>query len=350
MHVLTTDSGGDLEGLQGDFSVLRLPVTFRIFNTPVSLAAYRAAAKLANDADLIHTYGYPVYFSDISAHMATRRGIPLVLDWAIDPRQTTPYRENVLARAMADMYFRIHGNSVFQRADAIVLNCEEFRTYLVRRRLIPSSEKLHVIPRGLDTSLFTPGPRRPELRYGSEFMILYVGRINEQKGLDILLKAFPGVLRDHPNTSLVVIGPCDNPDYMRSLEKYLYKCGGRVRFPFGTKGVPNDQLVDYYRAADVVAFPSRYESMGRVPAEAMACGTPVVGTPVGANADLIGKAGIAVERENAEGLANALRLMLSDTRLRKALGKNGVQLISETRSWKRNADQYEAMYQHLKGG
>lgn len=346
VHVVTSDSTGRSRSLAGP-SVHRLPVTIKVFNTPVSLAAYRVMRKLAEDADLIHTFGYPVFFSDISARVAAERRVPLVLEWVMDPRRITEYRENVIARGLTDFYFKIHGNTVFRRAGAIVLTCEEFRRYLVHYRLIPSPEKLHVIPRAIDTKLFTPGPIRQDIKDSSEFLILYVGRISEQKGLDILLKAFPGVLRECPNTYLVVIGPRENADYWRRIEQYLSKCGGHVRFPFGTKGAPHDQLVEYYRAADVVAFPSRYESRGMVPAEAMACGTPVVGTPVEGNEELIRQAGILVPIDDSRALEEALKRLISNPELRETLSRRGHELVSEEYDWERNADRYEAIYRDL---
>jgi len=346
VHVVTSESTGG-SALIDEPNVHRLPIVFKVFNTPISPAAYKAIRKLAEDADLIHTFGYPVFFSDISARVAAERKIPLVLEWVMDPRRTKVYKENVVARELTDMYFKIHGNSVFRRAGAIVLTCEDFRRYLERNQLIPSPGKLYVIPRAIDTKLFGPGPIRQDIRHDSEFLILYVGRISEQKGLDILLRAFPGVLREYPNTCLVVIGPCDNANYWRRIEQYLSKCGGHVRFPFGTKGAPHSQLADYYRAADVVAFPSRYESRGMVPVEAMACGAPVVGTPVEGNEELIRQAGIAVPRDDSRALEEALKRLLSDPRLRETLSRRGHELISEEYDWEKNADRYEAVYRAL---
>lgn len=338
VNVLTTALYSGSAPLEDRVNVYRLPISFKIFNTPVSLNAYTTARKLAKRANLIHAYAYPVYLSDISARVATERRIPFVLEWVIDPRQAPAYKKNIIAKLITNAYFKIHGNKVFRKAACIIVPSKWHKRYLSGHNV--PEEKIHVIPCGIDAKLFNPGV--PSLvKNDSAPMILYVGRINEQKGLDILLRAFQLILKEHPDTLLIIIGSCDQAGYWKRLQKYLIMLKDRVKF---LGNVSSSQLVHYYRSSRLVVFPSRYESFGMVVIEAMGCGTPVVGTSVGAVTDLIKKAGILVKQEDPQGLADAINQLLSDSDLRKRLGEKAVELFSRQHSWKKILDRYESIY------
>jgi len=342
IDVVTTEFKDNSEVLEQNAKIHRLSVNFKVFNTPVSLGAYKIIKKLAQGADLIHTYAYPVYFSDIAAHVAVERKIPFVLQWVVDPRQSPIYRKSLIGKIITNMYFQFHGNRVFKEASVIIVPSEQHRKHLINYQV--PTEKMVVIPNGIDTNLFNPNVPVCDLKYDRDrfqFVVLYVGRIDEQKGLDILLKAFPEVLRRHPDTLLVVIGLCDQASYLREIHGCLGEIKGHVKF---IESISHHQLPKYYKSADVLAFPSRYESFGMVPLEAMACGTPVVGTPVGVVANLIRRAGVLVRKEDPENLAEALNKLLSESELRERLGKKGVELVSQKYRWEKIIDRYEAIY------
>jgi len=343
VNVVTSAPRCNSSILEENVNVHRVSVSFKVFNTPLSLEAYRVCKILAEHADLIHTYAYPVYFSDISKLIAAKRGIPLVLEWVMDPRESQTYKQSLLARLVTDMYFKIHGDMVFDKASVIIVPSEQFKERVIRYGV--SKDKIQVIPCGIDTNIFSPGRLTTKLQKNTKFMILFVGRISEQKGLDILLKALPRVLKEHPDTSLIVIGLCDQMHFWRRIQKDLAMVRGHVRF---LENVTRSQLISYYRAAEVLAFPSRYESFGMVPIEAMACGTPVVGTPVGISAGIVRQAGILVNREDPENLAEALNRILSEPHLRQKLSRKSLQAVSDEYCWERIIDKYEDTYQSIK--
>lgn len=344
VDVITTDNNGGCITREENPKVHRLPVNMKIYNTPVSLPAYKTIKKLAEKADVIHTFAYPVFFSDISCHVADSMNIPLVLEWAIDPRQSPTYAHSVLARAITDLYFKVSGNKVLKKASVIVVPSVHYKEYLANQNV--SQKKIKVVPCGIDTSFFTPSTTTKDFKKTRGFDILYVGRINDQKGFDILLQAYPLVLHEHPETVLTVIGLCDQPRYWRRIQKHLKQVETHVRF---LGNLASEQLRDHYRKADLLAFPSLYESFGIVPLEAMSCGTPVVGTPVGVLTDLVRETGILVRREDPRSLAEALNKMLSNSELREKLGKKAFQAVSRKYSWAEAITKYEAIYRSYIG-
>jgi len=340
VKVVTTQTLKGQPEIENDPDLYRVPITFRVFNTPVSVKACGLIKKLAQDADLIHAYAYPVFFSDISAHVASKAKMPFVLEWIIDPRQALAYKESVPAKLVTDFYMKVQGNGVFRKANAIITLSENYRRYLVSKGL--PQEKIEVIPCGVDTELFNPKVSPVDFGDGSEFVILYVGRISSQKGLDVLLEAFPEILREHPDTLLVIIGLCDQPEFWRKVQFYMKNVKDHVQF---LGSISQSLLAKYYKTADLLVFPSRYESFGMVPLEASACGTPVVSTFAGAVEDLTKKVAFLVEDEKPSHLAKSVNYLLSNDDIRKKMGWRAAELVTQEYSWEAALDKYEATYQ-----
>lgn len=149
---------------------------------------------------------------------------------------------------------------------------------------------------------------------GSERVILYVGRFDPIKGIDRLLAAVSGLKAKSPPVPIRVVlvggGEEDTPEVraLRAAGSGL-GLGGSITFA-GRKA--HEELPDYYRAADVLVLPSHYESFGLVILEALACGTPVVATRVGAVEDIVrnGVNGWIVPENGPESLAEGIRSVL----------------------------------------
>ena len=110
---------------------MRFPINFKVYNTPVSLRAFSAVNNIAERVDIIHSHGYPVYFSDISTYVGLRKKVPLVLHWVVDPRQAVIYEQSRIARVMNDAYFRFFGNRAFEASRVILVPSENYKSYLV---------------------------------------------------------------------------------------------------------------------------------------------------------------------------------------------------------------------------
>ena len=176
--------------------------------------------------------------------------------------------------------------------------------------------RIEIVPPGVDHAFFAPGDRRGArwaLGLGSEPVILFVGRIQPLKGLDVAVAAL-GAMRTRTATLVAVGGPSgpEGAFELARIERMIRDLGieARVRL------VPpqaHHMLSTYYRAADLCVVPSRSESFGLVAAEAMACGTPVVATAVGGLTTLVedGVTGVLMPTRDPAAWAHTLDALLA---------------------------------------
>jgi D-inositol-3-phosphate glycosyltransferase len=172
-------------------------------------------------------------------------------------------------------------------------NCVVASTWREKQDIIKSysasAEKITIIPCGVNLSLFKPTNGKRALRClspKSTRRILFVGRIEPLKGIEKLLMAV-SYLKKRRKLKLLIIGDDDtsNPE-IRKLQDLTEQLGIKKTVSFlGPR--PQDELPHYYNIADLCVVPSQYESFGLVILEAMACGTPVLATPVGIANDII---------------------------------------------------------------
>ena len=219
--------------------------------------------------------------------------------------------------------------------------------------------KIAVIPPGVDTGKFYPIP--PD--EAKEFigvppcgrMILFVGRIEPLKGLDVLLESIAqmrarDVSEEYRFCLVVIGGEADGNDMSAEMNRIQ-----ALREQYGLQDLvaflgkrSQDTLPYYYSAAEVVVVPSHYESFGMVALEAMACGTPVVASQVGGLAYLVqdGQTGYTVPVDDPAALADRLLSLLSNPGLRQRMGETAVE-TARGYAWQRIANKVIAVYSDL---
>lgn len=176
-------------------------------------------------------------------------------------------------------------------------------------------------------------------RYGLRGpVILFVGRVREDKGIRALLAAMEYVLNDVPNAQLVVNGEEEH------LRPHLAYATERVSKAVTATGwIPREQTILSYFAADVVTTPSLYlDNFPTVNLEAMAAGKPVVGTCFGGTPEVVqhGITGSTVNPRDTTELANALTVLLKDLEQAKKMGQAGRNRVREKFSLEKQADSY----------
>lgn len=182
------------------------------------------------------------------------------------------------------------------------------------------AEKIGVVPCGVDLNLFRPmnkGWARSILGFSSEErIVLFVGRFDSVKGLDRLLVAISR-LPSHDRLRLLLIGGSGEKTPEQTELQRLSKTLSIAHLVSFAGRIPQEQLPPYYSAADLLVLPSCYESFGLVALEALACGTPVVATQVGAMPRIIrnGINGRLVENGSPEVLAHSIRNTLEEAAL-----------------------------------
>ncbi|MGW0584114.1 glycosyltransferase family 4 protein, partial [Streptomyces sp. NPDC002920] len=172
-------------------------------------------------------------------------------------------------------------------------------------------------------------------------LVVCMGRLCRQKGQDVLLRAWPDVVRQVPGARLALVG--DGPDGER------LRAGAPESVAF--VGAVADS-VPWYRAADLVVLPSRWEGMALAPLEALACGRPVVVTDVDGARESLPDALVPhclVPSENPAALAGAVTGLLSDTALRTSLGDQGRRYVQSTHDVRHMAEAVADVYRELLG-
>ena len=215
-------------------------------------------------------------------------------------------------------------------SDVIIGATSHERAFLIGQYGADAS-RVRVVPCGIDLTRFQPtGIEESRCRAAKAFPqldveagpgILFVGRLEEAKGADLLIEALP-LIQAQPDALLWIAGGDERDNGERARLRGLAEARGvaaRVRF---VNAVDRAQLPDLYRAAAVCAVPSAYESFGLVAVEAMASGTPPVATRVGGLAATIthGKTGLLAGDRRPEQFASAIEQLLSDDVLRRRMG------------------------------
>jgi glycosyltransferase involved in cell wall biosynthesis len=194
-----------------------------------------------------------------------------------------------------------------------------------------------VIPNGVDSRLFSPAAREP----AGPPVILFAGRMDDQKGVDVLLKAF-GLLATGPRLRLAGTG-CREQEYRRAAAEAGL---GAVEF---LGGVERRHLPALLGEAHVYVLPSRYENLPLGILEAMACARPVVAARVGGVTEMIdeGVEGLLVPAGDAAALALALQRLVEDAGLRARMGEAGRSRVLARFTWEKVAAETEAFYEEL---
>lgn len=209
-----------------------------------------------------------------------------------------------------------------------------------------------LLPNGVDARRFAPaGPtERASLRARlglppDEPIALFVGRLERRKGLDILFAAWDALARRQGLPRLLIAGPGEAGPWIRAAQ--THGVGGSVMF-LGRRA----DVVDFYRAADLLVFPSRAEGCPNVVLEAMASALPVVVTDVAGNREVVGedgKAGWLVPSEDPAALAEAVATLLASPALRREVAMAARERILERFDIDRVGPQYLSLYEELQG-
>lgn len=237
---------------------------------------------------------------------------------------------------------------VGRRATTVVATCSD-EAFELKALGVPS-RNITVIPCGVDLEHFTPEGNREERR--RRFRVLSVGRLVPRKGVGTVIEAVGRLAAEGLDVELVVVGGGGGDPTDGTTDPELGRLAGIARDTGATEHVElrgqvsQARLPELYRSADVVVCAPWYEPFGIVPLEAMACGVPVVASSVGGLIDSVvdGATGRHVPPRDVEAVTDAVRGLLLDEPLRRALGANGRARMASRYSWSRIAADTERAY------
>ena len=260
------------------------------------------------------------------------------------------------AHAISSLVRRWTERAVIRRARRIVVLSD-----FMRRRVIDyhgvSADRIDLIPGGVDTAIFSPTSDRRAVRSAlglteQEFVLFTVRNLVPRMGLAELIQAMARLRGDIPGLRLLIGGS----GVLRSELEGRVKALGLddcVRF---LGFVPEALLPDYYRAADLFVLPTaELEGFGLVTVEALASGTPVLGTSVGATDEILDKldSSLLAAGTDAESLAAGIsalyRRFMADPAARARLSTEGRALVLRDYTWARHCEQLEAVLAEARG-
>jgi len=247
---------------------------------------------------------------------------------------------------------------VIARSDCVIASTPfEFDDLLEHYDATP--ERLCVSAPGVDHAVFHPGDQdtaRAQLGFGTEQIVLFVGRIQAHKGTTTAVEAFADLVDtrtgEDPPVMLHIVGGASGEQGRWELEECRRiitqrQISSRVRF---FEPQPHATLADHYRAANVVVVPSRSESFGLVAAEAQASGVPVVASNIGGLPYVVNasESGLLVNDHDPRAFATAIAAILKHPGFADRLS-DGALAFSEKFSWEATATRMLELYEGISG-
>jgi glycosyltransferase involved in cell wall biosynthesis len=282
--------------------------------------------------DIVHTHG-PFSLGWYGLHVAKKQKIPRVSTFHTLISEYVHYlapKGRRILKKIAWNYCYFH----YKRYDKLIAPSETLMEKLPRRIKAP----VVVIPTGIDLDVFKPVAKRKareKLNIDAEKVYLHVGRLGDEKSIDVLIKAAPDFLDKESQLLIVGKGPATE-----KLQRSAKEIDG-IKF---TGFVPDKDLPLYYSAADAFLTASTTETQGIVAAEAMACGCPVIAANAMALAEIVDdrKNGFLFQAGNSKQLARIIR----STEMTKEMQKNAMETAKEY-SQEKCVDKLEELYQSL---
>ncbi|GAA1490593.1 glycogen synthase [Brachybacterium sacelli] len=327
------------------------------YSTPAELEGTNAAlSTLGTDlliaadcagADLVHSH---TWYANFAGHMASLlHGMPHVLSaHSLEPLR--PWKAEQLGGGYRVSSFA--ERSAYEGAAGIIAVSGGMREDILRAYPRVDPAKVHVVHNGIDIEQWSPNPATDALTSRGidpeAPTIVFVGRITRQKGLPYFLRA----VRELPAECQVVLcaGAPDTPEIAREVDSLVGELSAqRGTVHLITEMLPRHELTQILTYATTFVCPSVYEPLGIVNLEAMACGTPVVGSATGGIPEVVadGETGYLVPLEQlSDGtgtpvdpdrfvtdLAEALTRMVSDRERARRMGEASRRRAAEHFSW-----------------
>ncbi len=314
---------GEYTGLSG-INVVRFPViNINFGDIEFTWGNYRKIKRLVSDCDLVfvQTIG-PVGMSAIKAGRKLKKPVVAFahsIEWELTTRSVKRFRwfTNIGTKWIARRFYN--------RCDLLIVPSIEVEEKYKRNRIHTEKKVVHL---GTDTEKFMPGDiEEAKKRLGINpylFIIGFSGRIGREKDLITLYRAFRRVEKKHFNTRLLIVGKG-----IRELEE-MFSSMKSIMLPGSVNNIQ-----DYLQAMDVFVLPSLTETSSLATMEAMACGLPVVTTPVGFVKEYIAEKrnGMFFPFKNSLVLSMKLEMLLENPELRKELGSKARKTIVENFRW-----------------
>ncbi len=267
--------------------------------------------------DILHAYFLP-QAGFVAAYAGKYLNIPSVVS----------VRGNDIERAAFDPSRFSHVMYALQNASAVTTNASA----LAKKAKVFTDREIFIIPNGIDTDCFKPMPKNKGLAetlgLGDLPVIGFVGELREKKGMRALFSGYTQVAKTCP-ASLLIVGEVREGEDKKIFDEFKIT---NPQLPIAITGaVPYKDMPSYYSLMDVFVHPSLRDGMPNALLEAMACGVPVIATPVGGVLDVVRNQenGRLAPVNDVDALADAIQCVLDDSTLRESISKSARETIVE---------------------
>jgi glycosyltransferase involved in cell wall biosynthesis len=329
--------------------VIRLPVK----RYPSPYAPYPTIPGLIkaifdSDDDVVHAHSHRYYqiFACVAAKLkrGRRHGryeMPLVVTPYFHPPSNQESTGSRFLMGVDDIFV---SRRVYKMVDKILTVTDSEKLFI--ERFAPLT-KCMTVPLGIDIEDWTPIPdgrlfrNRYKISQG-ENVVLYTGRLADNKGLEHLVDSSYDVVAKHPKTTFVIVG--EDWGVLKRLKKKIWANNLDDYFVFTGHIHSYELFKSAYAAANVFVLPSEWESFGIVLLEAMACGTPIVASDVGGIPDVVGGVGRIFKYGDTRALAENIVDILDNEDLEREKSSKGRAKVIENFTWSKVVDRLEGIY------
>ncbi len=331
----------DIDGIKVDY-FKNISNRFKLatmLDTPIG-AIFRIKNQI-RDFDVVHVHEHRQTLSIIACYFARRYGIPYVVQ---AHGSVLPFFQK---EGLKNIFDKVFGFKILHGASKVFALTEvEKEQYL---KMGVEEDRIEIVPLGINIEEYSDLPEEGIFREKfniskDDKIIIFIGRVHEIKGLDLLIDAFKELADSEDDVKLAIVGPDDG--YMDALNLRIAECDLSdkviVTGPL-YKSEKQEALVD----CDLFVMPSKYESFTTSGLEAMACGKPLVLTKNNHIHDWVdGSVGLACD-DDKMSLKDAMAEVLFDEELSKEFGMNGRRLIQEKYNWDMINEQILNIYESI---
>ena len=320
------------------------------FNAPIKWGNVIITPSLINylrknikKYDIIHLNDHRTFQNIITSLFALQNKIPYILQ---PHGSLLAFGSKVQFKKITDILIN---NSIINKAKKI-LALTEIEAKLFTKFKNIRENKISIIPNGINLSEYKNLPQKnvfkQKYNIKSDYkLILFLGRINRVKGLELLVKSFKKIADKNNAVKLIIAGPDDG--YKSTLVEIInsLKISNKVIF---TGYLSGRNKLEAYRAADVNVLPSIYDIFPLTILEACACGIPVITTKNCSISPILNKfkAGIIINR-NENDLINKIETILNEKEKHSELIKNAQQMIQSFFTWDKIVLNLEVLYKKI---
>ena len=259
---------------------------------------------------------------------------PITKDHRLEMENASNWKEKLSSRRWHN--FLPMQKKVASKLNKIICVSGPSKQDVVEEFLV-NPKNVEVILNGIDIDTFKPDSSN---RIIENRIVTTASADIPLKGLRFLINALPRVLRDFPETHLVVIGKSPNESKIRKLIDDL---GLNEKITFKSN-LSEEEIVDIYHTSQIAVIPSLYEGFGFGAGEAMACGTPLISSDSGGLKDVIGDSAVKIASGSAEEIEKEIIALFKDPAKREQLSLKGRKRMEDLFDWKISALNYVKVF------